>query len=1126
MRNRLTTSLLTFFMLVAAPLFGQELLLNAVDSESVTVEQIESAISVVESRQGLDAETRGIVIEYLLDAQVQIQSRRGAEAAAATYAASLETAPEETAALRTSLDEESLAPPTAESLGIDESTTLAELEQRLAQETANLTALDSQLAELKDQVEVELGRPAAVSDRIDRLRKSREALAGIVNTHQIQGEQQIVANARKFSAQLTRAAQGAEIGKLEQELLSHAVRLSLLQAQRDVAARMQLKLGPRVDLLRAATHEQLQAAAVQAQESADAAELALADKHPVLRGLAEDNAELTRELPQRAAATQVLDRQLERTKSEVSYIEQRLARSERQLEIGGLSRALGSLLIAERRSLPPLSVYRTDFRARDRDAANVGLDRIRVQEQRRELASLDQTVQTLVAEMGADISDPDELATNGSEIRPLLLARRDLLLQLENSYGNYLLVLANLDTEQRHLLDSTEKYQQFLAKNLLWIPSAPIIGSGIVRNGLPAYPQVLKLGAWAGVATLLAESVGQHVVASLFCLALLFSLLLIRKPLARQYTSMSKRVGRLSSDSIVLTLASLAIVAIRVLPLPFLMYSVAWFLDNASQPSTFSDSVARCFFLTTPFIYNVLLFNALSAPGGIFSLHFGWQQDSLLIIRRQLRRLAFIGAPLIFATALLFLSEMQSDRATLGRIVFLALMFFLSSVSRPLLHPDTGIVARHYQRFAGTWTARLRWLWFGVGMGLPLLLAVISCLGFLYTSTILAGLLVDTFWRVLGLVVLYLIVLRWLALARRKLALQLALKDREARRAEKQNEAESEDNSDAAPVAEVPLDLDEVDQQARKLLRAVMIVVAVIVGWNIWADVLPAFSFLNEVGLWTQTVMVDGVETILPVTLADLMLAVLVIVVTAIASKNLPGLMEILILQRLTLEPGSHYAINTLIRYFVVTVGTFSVLNLIGWNWGQIQWLVAALSVGLGFGLQEIVANFVSGLIILFERPIRVGDTVTVGDLTGTVSRVRIRATTITDWDRKEILVPNKSFITGQVINWTLSDPITRIVIPVGVAYGSDAVLTQKVMFDTLISLPLVLDEPPPKVYFTGFGDSSLNFTLHAYLRQLSDRLPLVHEVHEAILKALRENGIEIPFPQRDIHIRSTVEDS
>jgi potassium efflux system protein len=282
---------------------------------------------------------------------------------------------------------------------------------------------------------------------------------------------------------------------------------------------------------------------------------------------------------------------------------------------------------------------------------------------------------------------------------------------------------------------------------------------------------------------------------------------------------------------------------------------------------------------------------------------------------------------------------------------------------------------------------------------------------------------------------------------------------------------------------------------------------------------------LDQVALWTQTGLVDGVEAIVPVTLADILLAALVAAGTVIASKNLPGLMEIAILQRLTLPPGSRYAINTLIGYVVITIGVVSVLNIIGWKWSQIQWLVAALSVGLGFGLQEIVANFVSGLIILFERPVRVGDTVTVGQLSGTVSRVRIRATTITDWDRKEIIVPNKAFITEQVVNWTLADPITRVVVPVGIAYGSDYELAQKVMEDTLRALPLVLDEPAPQVFFIGFGDSSLDFSLRVHSRQLSDRLPLMHAVHKAILKALRENGIEIPFPQRDLHIRSTVED-
>jgi potassium efflux system protein len=1103
--------------------FAQDTLLDVLDGDDVTAEQVEAAIAAVESQQGLDDNERAVVLEQLLEGQVQIQSRLNTIASARKFAAALETAPAETARLRSNLDEETVSPAGLDNLGISEETTLAELEQMLAQESVEYSGISTRLSELRDLVDAEIARPDEVRDRIGQLRASRDELEAQISAPDIPGEQALVAQARLFSVRMTQAAHSAEIGKLEQELLSHSVRLSLLQAQRDVAARSELELAPRVELLREAVNEKTEAAAVRAQREADEAEAAFADQHPVLRSLAEENAELMREIPKRVAATRQLSDKLQITKNELADIEQRLARSERRLEIGGLSRVLGSIMIAERRSLPSLPQYRAEIRSRNREAAVVGLDRIQAQEQRRELVSIDLAVQDLVADIAEDVTDAAELEAIGREVRQLLLVKRDLLLQIENSYGSYLQVLGNLDLEQRNLLNVTEEYQQFLAKNLLWIPSAPFFGSSVVQGDLPAYPYSLTSEAWSSVGVLLTASVGEHVVVSVFCLALLVLLLLLRKPLARQYTVMAARVGRLSTDNIGLTIASLAIVAVRVLPIPFLLFSVSWFLFNASQPTVFSETVARSLLLTTPFFYNLLFFGALSKPDGILSLHFGWKDRTLEIMRRQLHRLAIIAAPLVFATAILFLSESQSDRAVLGRIVFIALVIFLSSVIRPILHPKTGLVAAFYEKNAASWIAKLRWTWFGLGVGSPLVLGVISLFGFLYTSTILVGLLVNTFWRVLGLVIIYLVILRWLALARRKLALQIALQEREARRAEKSSEQDPDADGPPA-VAEVPLDLDEVDQQTRKLLRSIMIVLALVVGWQIWADVLPAFSFLNDVALWTQTATVDGIDKVVPVTAADVLLALLVIVVTVIGSRNIPGLMHILILQRLTLAPGSRYAINTLVRYVIVTIGTISVLNLIGWNWSQIQWLVAALSVGLGFGLQEIVANFVAGLIILFERPVRVGDTVTVGQLTGTVSRVRIRATTITDWDRKEILVPNKAFITEQVVNWTLSDPITRVVLQVGVAYGSDAEQVNKVMEDTLVSLPLVLDEPPPKVYFTGFGDSSLNFTIHAYLRELSDRMPMVHAIHDAILKALRENDIEIPFPQRDIHVRSTVE--
>jgi len=180
---------------------------------------------------------------------------------------------------------------------------------------------------------------------------------------------------------------------------------------------------------------------------------------------------------------------------------------------------------------------------------------------------------------------------------------------------------------------------------------------------------------------------------------------------------------------------------------------------------------------------------------------------------------------------------------------------------------------------------------------------------------------------------------------------------------------------------------------------------------------------------------------------------------------------------------------------------------------------VVALGVGIGFGLEEIVANFISGIIILFERPIRVGDIVTVGDTDGVVTRIRIRATTIRNWDRKELLVPNKEFITGRLLNWSLSDQMTRVVIVVGVAYGSDVDKALELMAEAAQEHEHVLDDPKPVLSFEGFGDNSLTLLLRAYPGSLEYRIATITDLHRAINLKFNAAGIAIAFRQRDIHL-------
>ena len=306
--------------------------------------------------------------------------------------------------------------------------------------------------------------------------------------------------------------------------------------------------------------------------------------------------------------------------------------------------------------------------------------------------------------------------------------------------------------------------------------------------------------------------------------------------------------------------------------------------------------------------------------------------------------------------------------------------------------------------------------------------------------------------------------------------------------------------------------------QARAALLTV-VVAAVAAGlWWLWSPLLPALGVVDEIVLWEGSAVVDGATVAVPVTLWSVTLALAAGGI--FAARNLRGLLQVGVLQRLRLDPGTRYAIVTIAGYVALGVGLVGGLAQLGIDWSKLQWIVAALGVGLGFGLQEIVANFVSGLIILFERPVRVGDTVTIGTLSGTVSDINIRATTITDFENREMLLPNKSIITENVTNWTLHDAITRLLLKIGVAYGSDVPAVRAILEDIVREHPDVLAVPTPTVFFVGHGASSLDFELRVFVATPSLRLPVTHDLNVAINARLEAAGIGIPFPQTEVTLR------
>ncbi len=196
------------------------------------------------------------------------------------------------------------------------------------------------------------------------------------------------------------------------------------------------------------------------------------------------------------------------------------------------------------------------------------------------------------------------------------------------------------------------------------------------------------------------------------------------------------------------------------------------------------------------------------------------------------------------------------------------------------------------------------------------------------------------------------------------------------------------------------------------------------------------------------------------------------------------------------------------------------VMNMLSVPYQQLGWLLAAASVGLGFGMQEIFANFVSGIILLLERPVRVGDVVTIGETTGVVSRIQMRATTVTSWDRKELVVPNKDLVTEKLLNWSLSNVINRVTINIGVAYTADPDEVRRILERVVGLHPDVMADPAPLVSLEQFGDNSLNYTVRFFLANLDRRIGVTHEINASILRALQIAKINIPFPQRDLHIK------
>ena len=311
--------------------------------------------------------------------------------------------------------------------------------------------------------------------------------------------------------------------------------------------------------------------------------------------------------------------------------------------------------------------------------------------------------------------------------------------------------------------------------------------------------------------------------------------------------------------------------------------------------------------------------------------------------------------------------------------------------------------------------------------------------------------------------------------------------------------------------------------QAEKRLKTLVRVVIfsysflfLLVTWNVYDSVAET---------WNRLMGFEYAIGELQISVEMVVMAGVILYLTVIISWFLQAALDTQVLTPRQMDLGVKDSIKRLLHYALVLIGFSMAVSMAGLGLEKFAILAGALGVGIGFGLQNIVNNFVSGLILLFERPVKVGDTINIDSDWGTITKIGLRSTVVETLDRAEIIVPNSDLISQKVTNWTLTTDISRVVLVVGVAYGSPLDTVLEILLRVAKEQPDVMDDPPVSAIFTGFGESSLDFELRVWINDISKRLKVKSELGLAVDRYFREAGISIPFPQRDLHLHSIESD-
>ncbi|NBB95883.1 MAG: mechanosensitive ion channel [Planctomycetes bacterium] len=1062
--------------------------------DALSPEAVEAMITAAES---LEDDTKAVVLERLRAALADLQQAKAARESIARWEQEVQQLPETVADLRQQLSGEPSLPTAPQDMPAET------IEARLDAAEAAFTEATQRNQRLEDSVALRKERlinlPAKQQEALKDVASLDEQLADL----EAGGENGPAVRAQRTALRARRQMRQAEANAAAVEARYLKATAEQLQLQRDLAARAVSYIEKVVEFWRkraararsAETREVSQIVQQQRQE--------LARSHALLDRLTAENVDYVRRLRGAEGLVRRINgarQRLARTRERLARLEASFTEISRRVEIVGLSETVGALLRDQRTRLPDPEQLAAEIDGLRQKLAETQLAALDLQTHRVALADPRERAERRIAELPAE----QRSDISAGPVATVLKTRKAVLDQLIGSHDTYAEELGELQQVTEQLRDRTEAVAAFIDERVLWIRSAEPVGMGTLNRTADGARALLSPGRWRDVVYGAWRGLKAVPLALAGWLVFLAALAARRRRWRRRVRELGEQQGAYSG-TFGEALRTLLMTAYLALLVPVALWAAGWLLEAAPGAPVASREVAGVLRATAGVLLPLMFAYYLSLASGLAEAHLRWKPARTVAGRRAVRLMVFGVVPVAALADLGGRIDGGAYAASLGRLLHVLMLLELAVLAAWLGRPS-GALLGGQDRSDRT---RLRWRWAlqVVLVALPTIMLLLAAGGYLYTVRELGVIIRRQGWLLLGAFVGYQLLMRGVFLARRDMARRQIAEQRQA-------EAEGMKNEEQADrdLRESLERVSATSTSVRRLVGLVAVAMVVLGTLVIWREVLPALGVLERITLWAAA----GSD---PVSLQDLLGGLLTVVLIFYLARSLPGLLDAFVLQRIGMEQGKRYAITTVTGYVLVGVGVVIVAECLGVRWENLQWIIAALGVGLGFGLQEIFANFVSGLILLVERPVRVGDMVTVGDVIGKVSRIRIRATTIVDFDLKELVIPNKEFVTGQLINWSLSDRKARVVIAVGVAYGSDTERARRTLLEVAEEDPDVLKDPAPTAYFLGFGASSLDFQLRVFIDDTDKLFAVRHRLHMAVDAAFREQNITIAFPQQDVHL-------